>query len=68
LVSYPKFIANFILNDLKGLVNKYGFKIDIVPPDVLKSIIDPLWFGEKTRIQVKEELDFYLWIIKRLSC
>ena len=66
-MTFPQFSANFILNDYRGLCNKYGFEIDAIPPQLLRYYVERCFNGEITRYILKEIVDFLLWMKRRLS-
>lgn len=66
-IAHKKLVANFILNDFKGILNKYKLTIKTVPmhPDALGFLCKGVilgWWDKKYLKDVTEK-----WIVENLN-
>lgn len=62
--TWPQYLANFMLNDLRGMANKRNLKITDIPPQIISFFIKASYEEIITRNQLRNAIDEILGVLE----
>ena len=58
--KFAQFLAKFLNNDYKGMLKKHSAKVDVIPPDIMGSLVYLVYTGDITRQAAREIIEWKL--------